>query len=320
MQPPSAARLVARSGDAGAERVGRHAGAAMLRAMDERGRKGVPRRAPRPVLPSRHEVVPLPAPAGFLEAAERFGLRFEPGEVESLGLYLALLLKANETMNLTAVRDAEQAWHRHILDSLTLVPLLEDLPPGSRVIDVGSGGGVPGIPLAIVLPRLEFTLLEATGKKADFLGQAIGILGLGHARVIHDRAERLGRDRGERTGAPGGGRVGGHREAYDAAVIRAVGRLAVAAELTIPLVRPGGRVLLIKGARSEEELAEAGEALHRLKAVYEGTVETPTGRIVVLGKNSATPRLYPRADGEPARAPLGVRRRHPPRRGAGDEP
>jgi 16S rRNA (guanine527-N7)-methyltransferase len=268
--------------------------------------KPTPRRAPRPGLPGRDGLVALPPPRSFLDAAKAFGLEFEAGEVESLGLYLALLLRANEVMNLTAVRDPDTAWTRLILDSLTLVPILSEFPAGSRVIDVGSGGGVPGIPLAIAMPALEFTLLEATGKKADFLSHALGVLGLRNARVIHDRAERIARDRGERAGS--GVRLGGHREAYDAAVVRAVGRAAVALELSVPLIRPGGRVFLIKGERAEEELAEAARALHLLKAVYEGTLETPASRVIVVGKHSATPRLYPRADGEPARVPLGVPR------------
>lgn len=255
-------------------------------------------------------MTPLAPPSEFLAAAQAFGLEFEAGELESLGLYLALLYKANESVNLTAVRDPDQAWTRHVLDALTLVPLLAELQEGARVIDVGSGGGIPGVPLAIALPAIQFTLLEATGKKADFLAHVVGTLGLRNARVINDRSERLAHDRGERTDNAAGRseRLGGHRETYDAAVLRAVGRLAVAAELTVPFVKPGGRVLLIKGEKAEEELAEAEQALSLLHAVPEGTAQTPTGRVVVLSKRSATPRLYPRADGEPARVPLGVPR------------
>ncbi|MBM4108131.1 MAG: 16S rRNA (guanine(527)-N(7))-methyltransferase RsmG [Phycisphaerae bacterium] len=278
--------------------------------MQETPRHAGPRRAPRPELPPPGQLAPLTPPPGFLGAARAYGIEFEAGEVEALGLYLALLYKGNETMNLTAVREPEQAWTRHVLDALTLVPLLAELPEGSRVIDVGSGGGIPGVPLAIVLPSLEFTLLEATGKKADFLSQAVAALGLRNARVINDRSERLAHDRGEKSSGASGRseRIGGHREAYDAAVIRAVGRLAVAAELTVPFVKPGGRVLMIKGERADEELAEAAGALALLKAVHEGTAQTPTGRIVVLGKRAATPKVYPRADGEPSRVPLGVAR------------
>ncbi|MCC6659409.1 MAG: 16S rRNA (guanine(527)-N(7))-methyltransferase RsmG [Phycisphaerales bacterium] len=251
---------------------------------------------------------PLSPTAEFLAAAAALGVEFEPGEVEKLGSYLALLLKAAESFNLTSVTDPAQAWMRHVLDSLTLVPLLAELPDGARVIDVGSGGGLPGIPLAIVLPRLRFMLLEATGKKAAFLRGVVLALGLENVSVVQARAEAAGQDRGERIGTAGGGsaRPEAHREVYDAVVARAVGRLATLAELTVPLARVGGRVLLIKGQKADEELAEAAAALKTLLAVHEGTVDTPSGRIVVLGKRSRTPRTYPRRDGEPGRAPLGV--------------
>jgi 16S rRNA (guanine527-N7)-methyltransferase len=218
-----------------------------------------------------------------------------------------MLLKANDAVNLTAVTDAQDAWSKHILDSLTLLPMLADLPEGAKVIDVGSGGGLPGLPVAIVMPHLAFTLLEATGKKVEFLRAAAAALGLKKITVIQGRAEQMGQDRGERSAT---GRDGGHREAYDAVTARAVGRLAVLAELTVPFAKAeGGLVLLIKGQKADDELAEAAEALHELKAVHAATVNTPTGRVVVLEKRSATPKMYPRRDGEPAKAPIGARRR-----------
>lgn len=255
---------------------------------------------------------PLPAPltptAEFLAFAESAGIVFETGDLERLGLYLALLLDANRAVNLTAIKEPSEAWTRHLADSLTLIPTLADLEPGSKVIDVGSGGGLPGIPLAITMPDLQFTLLEATGKKADFLRAVVSGLTLGNVTVLNDRAERAAHDRGEKTADPSKPgvmvRAGGHREAYDAAIARAVGRLPVIAELTVPFVRIGGRTLLVKGQQAETELAEGQGAIKRLNAVYVATVETPTGRIVVLEKGSATPRDYPRRDGEPARSPL----------------
>jgi len=249
---------------------------------------------------------PLTPPPPFLRVVESFGLVFDPGELEAIGLYLALLLDATERVNLTAIRDPEEAWTRHALDALTLISVLDDLPEGSRVADVGSGGGVPGIPLAIAMPRLRFTLIEATGKKAAFLRAVRDRLTLENVEIVGERAETLGQDRGARTRAgTETQREGGHREAFDAVVARAVGNMAVVAELTVPLCAQGGRVALIKGRRADAELAEAETALRELKAVHAGTIETPTGRIVLLEKRSATPRVYPRRAGEPKRRPLG---------------
>lgn len=254
---------------------------------------------------------PEPTPE-FLESAASLGVEFEPGELDRLATFLALLLETNTRTNLTAIKDPADAWTRHILDSLTLLPMLADLPEDARVIDVGSGGGLPAIPLAIVSPHLRFTLLEATGKKCDFLRHAIAELDLANADVLQARAEAAGQDRGDRQ--PDGSRLHATREAFDAATARAVGPLAVIAELTIPLVKPGGLVILVKGQRADEELAEAKQALHLLGAAHAGTVDTPTGRVVVLEKLRVTPRTYPRRDGEPKRAPLGMPRpERPPR-------
>ena len=240
-------------------------------------------------------VAALAPPASFLALCDAYGLVFDDGDIERLGRYLALLYAANAVVNLTAVRDVEEAWTRHVFDSLTLMPLIVEVEAGGRVADVGSGGGMPGIPLAVALPDYHFTLIEATGKKVQFLRQVVEAMDLRHVEVVQGRAETLGQE--HRT----------WRESFDVVCARALGPLNVVAELTVPLVKPGGRVLLTKGAKAQDELAHAAVALRELNALHAGTVETPTGRVVVLTKQSRTPRTYPRRDGEPKRAPLGGR-------------
>ncbi len=233
----------------------------------------------------------LRPPDSFRSEADAFGLAFDGGDFEQLGSYLAMLLEANTRFNLTAITDPDGAWIKHIFDSLTLLGYIASAE-ATRVIDVGSGGGLPGVPLAIAMPAVQFTLLEATGKKADFLGDVAGTLGLSNVEVINDRAETLGRDPH-------------HREHYDVVVARAVGRLATLLELTVPLTKLGGHVLTIKGRKATEEISDAKQALHLLHCQVVDTAHTPTGTIVVIKKLSGTAKRYPRRPGEPKRAPLG---------------
>lgn len=234
-------------------------------------------------------------PQSFLTQAQGLNIEFDRGDLEKLGRYIALLLDANTRFNLTATTNPEDVWTRHILDSLTLVPLIESSGTGVspvQVIDVGSGGGLPGIPLAIVLPHIHFTLLEATGKKARFLQDTAQQLGLTNIKVICDRAETVGQDHKQ------------FREQFDIVLARAVGKLPVLLELTVPLAKIGGHVLAMKGEKASEEIIEATQALYLLHAQVVESISAATGTIVVIEKQRKTPRTYPRRPGEPKRDPL----------------
>lgn len=214
----------------------------------------------------------LPVPAGFRERMAALGAPLDDAALGRLGDYLARLLAANAQMNLTAIDDPAAAWERHAADALSLVPLLAEWPAGARVADVGSGGGLPGLPLAIARPDLHFVLIESTQKKARFLSDVAGALGLTNVEVRAERAEVLA-----------AGPLGG---SFDVVTARAVARLSALLPLTAPLAKDGGALLLVKGQRADEELAEAGGAQRKLGVRHEHTAETPTGRILVLRKRA----------------------------------
>ncbi|WP_411833747.1 16S rRNA (guanine(527)-N(7))-methyltransferase RsmG [Pseudoxanthomonas mexicana] len=162
--------------------------------------------------------------------------------------YLALLLRWNRTYNLTAIRDPRQMVTRHLLDSLAMHPFVGE----GRLADLGTGPGLPGIPLAIAHPRLQVTLVESNGKKARFLREAVRTLRLGNARVAEIRAEALD--------APG---------AYDLLTARALDTLAGILAVGAHLLAPGGRLLAMKGVRPDDEIAAlpagwAATAVHPL--------------------------------------------------------
>lgn len=236
-------------------------------------------------------------PEDVLKTLSELGVEVSGGAWGVIGAYLRLLMEANQQFNLTAIRDLESAWRRHILDSLTLLPFLKKLSKGAGVIDIGSGGGLPGVPVAIARGDLRVTLLEATGKKAGFLQRCVEELPLPDARVVLGRAETVGQDPQ-------------HRQRYDVALCRAIGPMSELLEYALPLVRMGGRLLAMKGPGVVEELEGAGDALAVLGG---GEIEIvpayPQGHevesvIVVVGKDRPTPKTYPRRPGVPRQSPL----------------
>jgi len=176
-------------------------------------------------------------------------------------------------------------------DSLVL---LEHLGDARRVVDVGSGGGLPGLPLKLVRPDLSMTLVEADQNKAAFLVQTCARLGLTDVEVIARRAEEVGHE--ERL-----------RESFDLAVARALAPMPVLVELCLPLVRVGGRLLAQK--TDKEEAAAAERAIRLLGGFLEAIVAAPSsarrsGTVMILSKVKPTPATYPRRPGVPARKPL----------------
>jgi 16S rRNA (guanine527-N7)-methyltransferase len=198
--------------------------------------------------------------------------------------------------NLTAITEPLAVEMRHFLDSLTVLRAAA-LAPGQKVIDVGSGAGFPGLPLHIVNPGIQLTLLEATGKKTAFLEHVAACLSLNNVRVVNARAEEAGQNPA-------------HREQYDLVLARAVALMPVLAEYLLPLCRIGGRCIAMKGESAAAEASRAERALRVLggRLVQLLPIELPTVAethyLVVIEKTAATPHHYPRRPGLPAKKPL----------------
>ena len=239
-------------------------------------------------------------PETFHQLLRKIEVTLQPHHLEKFTHFLDLLDEANQHFNLTAIRNREEAWTKHILDSLTLLPLLETPAVNAQtnpdepinIADLGSGGGLPAIPLAVMLPDYHFTLIESTGKKANFLTNTAKTLNLKNITIINDRAETLGQSRS--TG----------RERFNFVTARAVGKLPILLETAIPLLKVAGYALLIKGQKAQEELTQSQHAAQTLHAAHVETVPTPTGQIVIFEKEAPTPKPYPRNPGEPKRNPL----------------
>ena len=209
------------------------------------------------------------------------GFALSDKQLDTLCAYGAAMLEKNQVMNLTAITDPREVARLHFLDSLTLLDCA-DFRDGARVIDVGCGAGLPGVPLKIAAPGLELTLLDSLGKRMDWLRTLLPELGV-DAEVVTARAEDAVKDR---------------RERYDVAVSRAVARLNILCELCLPYVRVGGRFLAMKGQRLDEELDEADGAIEilggRLLTVREFPIGDAVHRVAVIEKAAPTPPRYPR--------------------------
>lgn len=230
------------------------------------------------------------------DAQALFNVHLTGRSMLALATYEKELLSWNQKFNLTAIRDAEGIRVKHFLDSFSCVLAWKANPP-ARLIDVGTGAGFPGIPLKILYPSMQVSLVESVGKKAAFCQHIIEVLRLDGVEIINARAEDVGRDPG-------------HREKYDWAVARAVARLNVLSEYLLPLVKVGGMMLAQKG---ESGLAEAQSAEHAIKILggklqqviplnLPGVVEDRY--LVLVDKVHATPPKYPRKAGTPYKDPL----------------
>ncbi len=218
------------------------------------------------------------------QLAERANLELSEETSGRLGRYLDLLFEANQKMNLTRITDRADAELNHIADALTLLAFMPK--EACHIVDVGSGGGVPGIPLAIARPDCAVVLVESTLKKAEFLRECCTALGLANVEIVADRAEAVG--------------VSNRRETFDVAIVRAVATMVWLVEWCLPLVRKGGRMLAMKGPKVEAELPEALRGIKLLGGgpVVSHAVElegTENRRIIEIRKIGRTDKRFPRS-------------------------
>jgi 16S rRNA (guanine527-N7)-methyltransferase len=260
------------------------------------------------------------------EGARAFDISLTPAQCDAFETLYQELVAWNARVNLTGITTREDVVVKHFLDSLSLVPVLRSshnnrraasqspaqsenipldpatpalaVPPSisSRLIDIGTGAGFPGIPLKLVLPELRVTLLDATGKKVEFLNHIIALLGLRNTLAVQARAEDLGHD-------------ASHRARYDIAVARAVANLATLAEYALPFVRLGGLVIAQKGVDPKTEIQAATKALGELGGIVREVVPVllpglEPRHLILIEKTAPTSSKYPRRAGVPERKPL----------------
>jgi len=235
---------------------------------------------------------------GLADAAEQLlDTQLDENQLRSFEVYLEELLAWNTHTNLTAITEPEEVITRHFLDSLTCLSAIGKVDDSLRLADIGTGAGFPGLPLKIACPRLDLTLVDATGKKVEFLEHLTARLNLTGVTCLQLRAEDMGQ-------------MPAYRESFDWVVGRAVAHLRVLAEYLLPLCRVGGHCLAQKGEGAEIEAEDAQQAfttlggtLERILPVKLPGLSSPH-HLVVIRKIAATPAKYPRRAGMPTKRPL----------------
>ena len=230
----------------------------------------------------------------LLENLKNLNIDINDTQISRLDRYTGLLTEKNKVMNLTSIEGPDESAVKHLADSISVMAAA-DFKPGAKVIDVGTGAGFPGVPLLIMNPEINLTLLDSTGKKLAFISEALEELGI-KAETLHRRAEEAGKD-SER------------REKYDYAVSRAVASLNVLCEYCLPLIKTGGSFIAMKGPKAEDEIREAENALNILggkvdKIIPVGLTDGAERNLIVIKKTKSTPQKYPRPSAQISKKPL----------------
>lgn len=225
---------------------------------------------------------------------DKLGIKLSEIQLKQFYNYMNLLIEWNKKINLTAITEPDEIILKHFVDSLTISKYISD---GTKVVDVGTGAGFPGIPLKIVRQDVDITLLDSLQKRINFLNEVINELNLEKITTVHSRVEDFGKNKK-------------YREKFDIATSRAVANLATLSEYLLPLVKVGGKVISMKGSLIQEELENSKNAIKILGGQIEKVDEfdLPNSdinrNIVLIDKIKNTSNKYPRKAGEPSKKPL----------------
>lgn len=232
----------------------------------------------------------------FYERLADLGYPLTDRQKEQYERYFELLVEWNEKINLTAITEKDEVYLKHFYDSIApiLQGLIENQP--IRLLDIGAGAGFPSLPMKILFPELDVTIIDSLNKRINFLHLLAEELGLSGVHFYHGRAEDFAQDKA-------------FRAQFDVVTARAVARMQVLSELTIPYLKVGGRLLALKASNAPEELEEAKTALNLLFSKVEDNLQyaLPNGDpryITIVEKKKETPNKYPRKAGMPNKRPL----------------
>ncbi|MBO5856782.1 MAG: 16S rRNA (guanine(527)-N(7))-methyltransferase RsmG [Clostridia bacterium] len=230
-----------------------------------------------------------------IEKAEALGVTVSDDLIEKLEIYAKELKEWNEKINLTAITDDEGIAVKHFIDSLMLLKYV-DIPENSKIIDVGTGAGFPGLVIAAARPDVKVTLLDSTGKKLKVVNDIGEKMGLSNYEILNMRAEEAGQKKE-------------YRELFDFATARAVAELRVLSEYCLPFVKQNGYFISMKGALADKEIENAFNALKTLSGKIEekysfNLCDAGERNIIKIKKISQIPTKYPRVSAQIAKKPL----------------
>ena len=232
----------------------------------------------------------------FKNGLQQLHIALSEKQMEQFLQYYELLVEKNKVMNLTAITEFDEVVEKHFLDSVSLTKQL-DLHQPLKVLDLGTGAGFPGIPLKIVFPELEITLMDSLNKRVLFLQDVISSLQLQNIEAVHGRAEEAAKNKK-------------YRESFDLCVSRAVANISTLSEYCLPFVKIGGSFISYKSSTIEDELKDGKKGIAilggKVKDVYKFTLSDSKLQrsFVIIEKEKKTPKAYPRKAGTPSKDPL----------------